>query len=184
MSFKTKLISTVGLALAVGTFSTFVAAQDSSTTTQTDSTRKERKSGRQTDGMRGDKGMRGGKHGGGDRMMMGALRQLNLTDAQKAQIKTIFETNKPNQAQFESIRGLMQKKHDGGTLTADEQATLDSFRAQRQANGKQMHEAILAVLTPEQRAQLEQLKQQNRQRHQERKEMKNDRQTPNTSDNN
>ena len=178
MSFKRKFISTVGLALAVGTFSTFVAAQDNGTTNQTDSTKKER-----TFEGRGAKGMHGGKHEGGDRMMMGALRQLNLTDTQKAQIKTIFESNKPNQTQFEQVRGLMQKNHDG-TITADEQATLDSFRAQRKATEKQTHDSILAILTPEQRTQLEQLKQQNRQRHEERKEMKNNTQTPNTSDNN
>lgn len=183
MSFKRKFISTVGLALAVGTFSTFVAAQDTTTTTttnQTTVTKGEHRFGKGN--WDGAKGMRGGKHGG-DRMMMGALRQLNLTDAQKAQIKTIFEANKPNQAQFDSIRGLMEKKRSGTALTADEQATLDSFRAQRQANEKQMHDAILAVLTADQRAQLEQLKQQNRQRHEERKEMKMNSQTPNTSNN-
>lgn len=180
MSFKSKLITTVGLALAVGTFSTFVAAQDNSNTTnQTDSTKKERV----FEG-RGGKGMRGGKHEGGDRMMMGELSRLNLTDAQKAQIKTIFETNKPNQAQFGEVRGLMQKKRAGETLTADEQTTLDSFRTQQKANAKQTHEAILAVLTDEQRGQLAQMKQEMRQRHQERKEMKKDGQAPSSSDNN
>lgn len=181
MSFKRKLISTVGLALAVGTFSTFVAAQDNSTTTtQTAPSKKERK----FDGMRGEgKRMRGGKHG--DRMMMGALHRLNLTDAQKAQIKTIFETNKPNQAQFDSVRGLMDKKRSGTALTADEQATLDSFRAQRQANAKQTHDAILAVLTDEQRTQLEQLKQQKGERRGfGRRPMKTDGQTTTPTDNN
>ena len=181
MSFKNKFIPAISLALAVGTFSTFVAAQDSSTNNQQDSTKRERKFER--DGMRGDKGMRGGKHDGGDRMMMGALRQLNLTDVQKAQIKTIFETNKPNQAQFGEMRGLMQKKRDG-SITEQEQARLQEIRTQAKANAEQTHNAVLAVLTDEQRTQLEQLKQQRGERHGERKGMRNDGQTRNKSDDN
>lgn len=181
MSFKTKFISTVGLALAVGTFSIFVAAQDTTTTTtQTDSTRKERK----FDGM-GGKRMRDGRHGG-DRMMMGALRQLNLTDAQKAQVKAIFEANKPDQTQFAQVRSLKEKKHSGTALTADEQATFDAFKAQRKANAELIHSRILAVLTAEQRAQLAQLKQQKGENrgYGHRKGMKSEDQTPNTTDNN
>jgi periplasmic protein CpxP/Spy len=180
MSFKSKIIPTITLAFAVGTFSSFVTAQDSNTNNQQESTKRERKSER--GGMRGDKGMRGGKHGG-DRMMMGALRQLNLTDAQKAQIKTIFETNKPNQAQFGEMRGLMQKKRDG-SITEQEQARLQEIKTQARANAEQTHNAILAVLTEEQKAQLEQLKQQKRERHGDRKGMKNDGQAPNKSDDN
>lgn len=177
MSFKHKLISTAALALAVGTFSTFVAAQDS-TTNQTDSAKKERKFE-----WRGDKGMRGGKHGG-DRMMMGALSRLNnLTDAQKAQIKTIFESSKPNQAQFDEMRGLMQKKRDG-SITEQEQARLKEIRTQMKASAEQTQNSVLAILTPEQRTQFEQMKQEMRQRHEERKDMKKDGQTPNKSDDN
>ena len=177
MSLKRKLISTVGLALAVGTFSTFVAAQDSTTNNQTDSVRKER-----TFENRGGRKMRGGKHGG-DRMMMGALRRLNLTDTQKDQIKTIFEANKPNQAQFEEMRGLMRKKHDG-SITEQEQARLQEIRTQHKANAEQTHNSVLAVLTVEQRAQLEQFKQQKFERRGGRRGMKRDGQNPNKSDNN
>lgn len=177
MSFKRKFISTVGLALAVGTFSTFAAAQNSSTNNQTDATKKEGKFERRADGegFRGGKGMRGGKHGG-DRMMMGALRRLNLTDAQKAQIKTIFETNKLNQAQFGEMRGLMQKKRDG-SITEQEQARLVEIRNQAKANAEQTRNSVLAVLTDEQRTQLEQLKQEKQQRHGEFRRMKKDGQT-------
>ncbi len=128
MSFKHKFISAITLALSIGAFSTFVAAQDSSTTNQTDSTKREGKFERRGDGRRGDKGMRGGKHGG-DRMMMGALRRLNLTDAQKAQVKTIFENNKPNQAQREEMRDLKQKKRDG-PLTEQEKARVKEIKKQ------------------------------------------------------
>lgn len=183
MSFKHKFISAITLALSIGTFSTFVAAQDSSSANnQQDSTKREGKLERRGEGRRGDKGMRGGKHGG-DRMMMGALRQLNLTDAQKAQVKTIFENNKSNQAGREEMRGLMQKKRDG-SLTEQEQARFKELKNQKRASAEQTHNAVLAVLTAEQRAQLDQIKQEMRQRHDERKGMRKDGQTPNKTDDN
>jgi Spy/CpxP family protein refolding chaperone len=180
MSFKHKFISTVGLALAVGTFSTFVAAQDNSATTQTDSTKKERKFERRGNGMRLDKGMRGGKRG--DRMLMGAFRNLNLTDAQKEQIKTIHETNRPTQAQHEEMRALAQKRRDG-SITEQDQARLKEIRNQMRASAEQTHKAVLAVLTAEQRTQLEQIKSEKRERRGF-KGMKRDAQTPNKSSDN
>lgn len=181
MSFKRKLIPAITLALAVGTFTTFVSAQDSSTNTQQDSTRKERKFERRGDGFGGGKGMRGGKHGG-DRMMLRGLRQLNLTDAQKEQIKTIHESNKPNQALFEEMRGLMLKRRDG-SITEQEQNRVKEIRTQMRASAEQTHNAVLAVLTAEQRAQLEQLKQQKRERRGLQRGMKKEGQAPTTNNN-
>ena len=182
MSFKHKFISAITLALAIGTFSTFVAAQDSTTNNQTDSTKKEGKFERRAGIMRGDKGMRGGKHGG-DRKLMGALHRLNLTDAQKAQIKTIHESSKPNQEQREEMRGLRQKKRDG-SITEQEQARLKEIKTQSKANAQKTHTSVLAVLTAEQRTQLDQMKQEKGERRGGRKGMKRDAQTPSkTSDN-
>jgi Spy/CpxP family protein refolding chaperone len=181
MSFKHKFISAITLALAIGTFSTFVSAQDSTTNNQTDSTKKEGKFERRAGGMRGDKGMRGGKHG--DRMLMGAFHRLNLTDAQKAQIKTIHESNKPSQEQLEEMRGLRQKKHDG-SITEQEQARLKEIKTQSKANAQKTHTAVLAVLTAEQRTQLEQMKQEKGERRGGRKGMKRDTQTPSKSSDN
>jgi len=182
MSFKHKFISAITLAFAVGTFTTFVAAQDSSTTNQQDSTKKERKLERRGDGVRGGKGMRGGKHGG-NRMMMGALRRLNLTDAQKEQVKTIHESNKPNPAQREEMRGLAQKKRDG-SITEQELTRLKEIKTQMRASAKQTHNAVLAVLTAEQRTQLDQMKQEMRQRREERRGMRKEGQTPNKTQDN
>ena len=106
MSFKHKFISAITLALAIGTFSTFVAAQDSTTNNQTDSTKKEGKFERRAAGMRGDKGMRGGKRGG-DRMLMGALYRLNLTDAQRNKSKLSGATNQSKTTR--RMRGLRQR---------------------------------------------------------------------------
>ncbi len=132
--------------------------------------------------MRGGKGMRGGKHGG-DRMLMGALHRLNLSDAQKAQVKTIFENNKPNQAQREEMRDLRQKKHDG-SITEQEQAKFREIKTQMRASAEQTHNAVLAVLTAEQRTQLDQMKQEMRERRGTPKGMRKDRQTPDTSHDN
>jgi protein CpxP len=181
MSFKRKLIPAITLALAIGTFSTSVSAQDSSTSNQQDSTKKERKFERRGDGLHGGKGMRGGKHGG-DRMALRGLRQLNLTDAQKEQVKTIFESNKPNQAQFEEMRGLMQKRRDG-SITEQELSKVKEIRTQMRVSAEQTRNAVLAVLTAEQRTQLEQLKQQKRERRGLRREMKKEGQAPTTNDN-
>ena len=182
MSFKHKFISAITLALAIGTFTTFVSAQDNSANNQQDSTKKERKFERRGEGFRGDKAMRGGKHGG-DRMLMGALHRLNLTDAQKEQVKTIFENNKPNQAQREEMRGLMLKKRDG-SITEQEQTRLKEIKTQLRASAEQSHNSILAVLTAEQRARLEQMKQEKHERRGGRGGMKKDGQTLNKSNDN
>jgi Spy/CpxP family protein refolding chaperone len=131
--------------------------------------------------MRGGKGMRGGKHGG-DRMMLRGLRQLNLSDAQKEQVKTIVENSKPSQALFEEMRGLMQKRRDG-SITEQEQNRVKEIRTQLRASAEQTRNAVLAVLTAEQRTQLDQLKQQKRERRGERKQMKKEGQAPTTNDN-
>lgn len=104
---------------------------------------------------RGEFGGRHGKHGFG--MRGGMFRGLNLTDAQKEQMKQIREANKPNKADFDAIKPLMEAKRNG-TITADQEAQLKAFRESRMSNMKNVHEQMLNVLTAEQKAQLEQQK--------------------------
>jgi protein CpxP len=168
MSLKRKILTGVTSGLAVVALSSFVMAQDNRTTTpsQDDTQKMERKEGRRGFGRR-DGGMRRGGRGG---FGMHGLRQLNLTDAQKEQIRTLMESKRgnreANQAQREELRQIIEAKR-GGTITAEQEARLKAFRQQRRENARQMHEQILAILTPEQKAQLEQLKQERKQRHQE-----------------
>ena len=184
MSLKQKFISTVTLAFAIVAFTTFVSAQDTTTTRQQDSVTKQEKRERKDFGRReggnrkfGKEG-RGDKHG--DKMMMRGLSQLNLTDAQKTQIKSLMETSRTaNQGTHEELRGLMMKKRDG-IITADEQARLGELKAKAKASAKQTHSSILAILTAEQRTQLEQLKEQRKQKMEERRQMRQNRQTPPT----
>jgi Spy/CpxP family protein refolding chaperone len=182
MSFKPKLLSAATSALAVVAFTTFASAQDTTNNTENDSTQKqemrERRGGRGF-GMRGGKGMRGGRHSG-DKMMLRALGQLNLSDAQREQIRGIAETFKTStQTQREELRSLGMKKRDG-IITADEQVRFKEIRTQIKASGEQMRDSVLAVLTAEQRTQLEQMKEEMKKRRLERRQNRENRTAPHT----
>lgn len=182
MSFKQKFISAVTFVFAIVAFTTFVSAQDTKPTEPQDSTIKQEK--REDFGKRkfGKEGKRGGHHG--DKIMMHGLKELNLTDAQKEQLKGIMETNRTaNQGTHEEMRGLMMKKHDG-IITADEQTRFDQLKAQMKASAEKTHSSILAILTPEQRTQLEQMKEQWKQKREEHRKMRENQPQPNTQNDN
>lgn len=173
MSFKHKFISTVTLAIAVGAFGTFVSAQETPAQDTLNPKAERVERGGRGYG-RGDK-MRGGKHGG-DRMMMHALEKLDLTDAQKAQVKTVFENSRSqNQPQTEEMRGLMMKKRDG-VISAEEQTRLKELRDQMKTSNEQTESSILAILTAEQRTQLDKLKAEMREKMKERRQNRQNRQ--------
>lgn len=178
MSIKRKLFSGLTLAAALVGFSTFASAQDANTT-QPDATEKQERRGRRGngDGM-GKEGRRGGRHGGGDKMMMRAMRQLNLTDAQRQQVRTIGENFKNStETQRQEMRGLMEKKRDG-VITADEKARFKDLKTQLKASGEQMQNSVLAILTADQRAQLDKIKEERKQKMQERRQMRQNGQMP------
>jgi Spy/CpxP family protein refolding chaperone len=152
MALRSKFLSTLSILAALAVFSLAAMAQD--TTPATPGSPAPGTKGPHR-GFGGPEGRRG--PGGRDGMMMGELRDINLTDAQKQQIHTIMENNKPDQAQMEQMRSLMDAKRNG-TLTADQEAQLKAFRQERMAKGKQIHDQIMAVLTPEQIQQVEQHK--------------------------
>ena len=123
-------------------------------------------------------GKRGGHHGRhrGGAMSERLAARLNLSDAQKDQIKAINrQFREDNKAFFESFRADMKAfrdaKQSGDTATADSlKAKLDAQRGQF----KQLHEAqtqrVLSVLTPDQRNQYEQLRAERAQRREQRME--------------
>ena len=163
MSFKRKLISVAASGLAAIAFTTFVSAQDTTTNTENDSMQKQEMRQRRG-GKRGGfgKGMRGGK-----RHLMRSLEKLNLSDAQKAQVKTIADNFKAStQTQREELRSLGMKKRDG-IISADEQARFKEIRTQMKTSGEQMRASVLAVLTAEQKAQLDQMKEEMKKRREE-----------------
>jgi periplasmic protein CpxP/Spy len=159
MSLKKKILTGACSAFAVIALSSFAAAQETPNTQQDNAQKTERKMGKF--GKRGF-GKRGGKMG------MHGFGALNLTDAQKEQIRAIREAKRAdfNQTERDEIRAIIEAKR-GGTITAEQEARLKSFREQRRAEAKQMHEQILAILTPEQKAQLEQMKLERQKRREE-----------------
>lgn len=178
MSFKRKLISAAASGLAALAFTTFVSAQDINTNKEDNSVQKqemrERRGGKRGFG---GKEMRGGKHDGEKKMLRG-LGRLNLTDAQKEQVRGISENFRTStQPQREELRVLAMKKRDG-IITDEEQARAKGLKTQLKASGEQMRDSILAILTAEQKAQLEQMKEERKARKMERREKRQNALTP------
>jgi len=154
MALRSKLFTTTTLAVALGAFGVFASAQTTETP-KADGTKAEKHERR--GGRGGEFGRHGGpRHGGpGMRGGMGFLRGIELTDAQKEQIKAIHEANKPsdeNKALFDSIR---ETRKAGGTITEDQKAQLKQIRDAQRSKMESVHQQILGVLTPEQKTQLE-----------------------------
>jgi Spy/CpxP family protein refolding chaperone len=167
MSLKNKLFSALTFAFAVFAFSTFAMAQETPKTDSDNTQKREWRKGGNRDGF-GGKGFRRGGRGGG---FMGELRGIELTDAQKQQIKTILDANRPDQAAMEEFRTLHDAKRNG-TLTAEQQERLKTLKQQSMEKGQALHQQILAVLTPEQLQQVEKNKAEMKQRREERKQMR------------
>lgn len=146
MSSKRNVISIFALAVGLFAGSTAISAQEVTPATPVAPEKAEK-------AFKGGRGFGRHKMGGhGTRGMF--FGDLNLTDAQKEQIKQIREANKPDQAGFESIRPLMEAKRSG-TITPEQEAQLKAFKEDRKAKGQAVHDQIMNVLTVEQKAQLE-----------------------------
>ena len=149
MSLKSKFSSVITLAFAVAAFATFTVAQDAPKT-QDDNQKLERHRG-----MHGDKaGRHGGRHGGMRGGMFG-LRGIELTDAQKEQIRQIHEANKPSESQMAEFKAMREARKNGGEITDAQREQLKAFREQMRARHELVRTQVLAVLTPEQRQQVE-----------------------------
>lgn len=100
---------------------------------------------------------RAGKMRGGKRGMMGGLNKLNLTDAQKEQLKNLRQNNQIDKTSRDEMRQLIQAKRNGN-LTPAQENRLKTLTEQGKANAEKMHQQVLAILTPEQRQQFEQMR--------------------------
>jgi Spy/CpxP family protein refolding chaperone len=102
-----------------------------------------------------------------------AAAHLNLTDAQKSQLKSLRETTQQQNGQlFADARATRQElrslRGSNDARAAELKAHLEALRPQLEAARKQQHEAFVNVLTPEQRTELEQWKAQRQSRRQSR----------------
>ena len=98
-----------------------------------------------------------------------AVEQINLTDAQRQQARTIIQNQaQSTRAQREELRQLMQQSRTS-TLTAEQQARARELRGQLRASRKGVRTQMMNVLTADQKAKLQELRELRRANHQERK---------------
>ncbi len=166
MSLKTRFLSIAAVAMATAVFSSFVPAQE--TTPAQEGVQKQERRERGAFGKRGDhnKGQRGARHGA-----MSGLRGIDLTDAQKEQLRAIHQSNRPDDAVRQEIKTIAQAKRDG-TITPEQQERLKALKLQAREKGQAIHQQVLAILTPEQRQQIEVRKEEMRKKIQERRELR------------
>jgi Spy/CpxP family protein refolding chaperone len=89
--------------------------------------------------------------------MFGALRQLNLTDAQKQQAQSIIRANfESTKTQRQELAQLRRKFRDG-TLSDDEKAKVKELRQQLHGSRQNTRTQLAALLTPEQKTKLDEM---------------------------
>lgn len=128
--------------------------------------------GRRTEGR---ERMRGGDRRGGDRMGA-AFRNLDLTDAQKAQMKQIRESHsqnlRPLMEQVRAKRQELRQAQQGGTfneaLVSQKLSEIAPLEAKLMGERHRVHQEMLSVLTADQKAKLEQSREQRKARWAER----------------
>jgi protein CpxP len=109
---------------------------------------------------RGFHGRGHGRHGGG----MMSFRNLDLTDAQKTQLKQIRESSheslRPLMEQIRAKRQEIRQANQDGTfneaLAAQKLAEIAPLEAKMQGEQFRIHQQMLSVLTPDQKAKLDQ----------------------------
>lgn len=152
MFSRTKLYSSslvIGLILTGGTIG---MAQEPQTQNPNQSTEtKQRRSGR-------------GEHGGRKRAHRGffgpqIMQELNLTENQRQQMRTIMQQNmESNKGLREELRQMGEKRRSG-TLSEEDRARAKTLREQMRASMQNTHAQMTALLTAEQRTRAEQLMQ-------------------------
>ena len=89
--------------------------------------------------------------------MFRMLRQLNLTDQQKQQARSIIQGNlEATKAQRQELRQLTQQWR-GGTLTPEGLARATELRKQLREGSKAVRVQLAGILTPEQKVRLEEM---------------------------
>jgi len=137
-------------------------------------------------GKGGHRGHRGGKRGGGEfgrrgGRFGGGFRGIELTDAQKASMKQLRESfgerTKSLREQLHAKRQELRQAQSGATfneaLAAQKLTETAGLQARLMAEEFKLRQDSLALLTPEQKAQLEQRRQQREQRREQWKAQRN-----------
>ncbi|HEV2912806.1 MAG TPA: Spy/CpxP family protein refolding chaperone [Pyrinomonadaceae bacterium] len=123
------------------------------------------------DAQQGERGPgRGRYRGRGDRGFMRLLRELDLTEAQAEQARTIIENHKAAiEPQRQELFRLREQREQGADQ-ADLQPRAQALREQIHESAKNMRAQLLSILTPDQRAKLDQMETEFKARRAERRE--------------
>lgn len=167
MSLKRRFFTVITLSVAAIGFTVTASAQEAATTPK-EGVGKHDKMKRGGFG----KGMRGGRHGG-----FQGLRGIELTDAQKEQVRQIHESNKPDAATMQEMKAIHEARKAGTEITAEQKERMKALREQSRAKREAVHQQVLAILTPEQRQQVETQKAERQKRMEERRELRKQRKT-------
>lgn len=174
MSLKNKFFPILTIAVGVVVFSTGALAQDekpAAPAAPQKAAKPFKGEGRGFGPGKADRQGFAGRHSRPEGKMRGGpmamIRGLNLTDAQKEQIRGIMQSNRPDQANIDRVTTFRESKKDGTPPTPEQKAQMKAFREQAQSRAKSVHEQILNVLTADQKAQLEQRHQQMNERRKE-----------------
>ena len=150
--FKTTKVMIAGLIFGLA-FGAVALAQQATPQTQNPTPGAQQRRGSGQMGRRRAMRRRGMKGG------FGVLRQLNLTDAQKQQARTIIQSNRTNTnttAAREELAKLRSQRRDG-TLTPEGMARAKELRKQFQESRMGVRNQLAGILTPEQKAKLEEM---------------------------
>ncbi len=169
MSLRTKFFPAIAASFAFAAFATFASAQEVPAPAEKADAQKAEKIERKGHGRHGEfgKGMHGDKRRGG---RMG-LRGIELTDAQKEQMRKIHEANRPDEATRQELKTLAMAKRDG-TITAEQQERMKTLRSEAREKGAAIRLQIEGILTAEQRQQLETRKLEMQKKKEERRQLR------------
>ena len=159
--FKTLTIASLS---AVALAAPIAFAQSTATTQDQQSTTKSERRGGKGWGDHGGRGMGRGGHRGGMRGEGMMFRGVNLTEDQKTRMKTISESfrerTKSLHEQLRAKHQELRQANDSGTfneaLATQKLTEAASLQAKLMGERFKMRQEMLAVLTPEQKTQLEQ----------------------------
>lgn len=119
-------------------------------------------------GRRGGGGRDGDGHGGRAGIGRRELRRLDLTDAQRQQMREIESRYAQSfRTQREEMRKLQELRQGGGTLTPEQRESARRMREELRANADKMRAEIQNLLTPEQREQMRKQREEMKQRREE-----------------
>ncbi|MFL6227918.1 MAG: Spy/CpxP family protein refolding chaperone [Pyrinomonadaceae bacterium] len=105
----------------------------------------------------------------GEKQERRALRRLNLTDAQRQQVREVERRYAQTlRADREELRQLVELRRSGTALTSEQSARVRQLREELRANAERMRGELQNVLTPEQRQQMQQTRDEMRKRRAER----------------